>query len=511
MEAITIDGHHLTLEDVHRVARHHVRVNVSEEAYSRIEKAEAMVKQYVEEERISYGITTGFGKFSDVYISKEETAKLQKNLIMSHACGIGNPFSEEVVRAMMLLRLNSLAQGHSGIRKSTFNALLAMLNHDVYPLVYEKGSLGASGDLCPLAHMTLVLLGLGEAFADGKRVSGEEALAHAGLTKVELSAKEGLALINGTQAMCAVGTLACYDALQLSKIADMTLSLTMESLGGIKDAFDPRIQMVRPHAGQIATAQNVLSFTQGSKNLTSQGETRVQDPYTLRCAPQVHGACKDAIAHVADKLLIEINSVTDNPILFVEDDYIISGGNFHGESVALAFDYLGIAVSELANISERRLERLVNPALSYGLPAFLSENGGVNSGYMIVQYAAASLVSENKVLAHPASVDSIPSSANQEDHVSMGTIAARKGADIVNNAYQVLAMELLSSAQAVDLRKCQDKLGKGTALLYKLIREKVPYYCEDTTMYPLIHAINGMLHEEEFLNKIEACVKLKEV
>lgn len=511
MEGIVIDGHHLTLKQVHDVARNHARVSVSEEALKAISKAEEMVKRYVEEERISYGITTGFGKFSDVYISKDETAKLQKNLIMSHACGVGEPFKEEVVRAMMLLRLNSLAQGHSGIRKSTFLALLNMLNHDVYPLVYEKGSLGASGDLCPLAHMTLVLLGLGEAFVEGKRVSGAEALAHAGLHSVELTAKEGLSLINGTQAMCAVGTLACYDALTLSKVADMALSLTMETLGGIRDAFDERVQMVRPHAGQIHTARNVLSFTTGSTNLTKQGETRVQDPYTLRCAPQVHGACKDAIAHVHDKLLIEINSVTDNPILFVDDDYIISGGNFHGESVALAFDYLGIAVSELANISERRLERLVNPALSYGLPAFLSENGGVNSGYMIVQYAAASLVSENKVLAHPASVDSIPSSANQEDHVSMGTIAARKSADIIENTSQVLAMELLAAAQGMDLRGCQDKCGKGTSLLYKLIREKAPYLAQDDVMYPYIHAIQELLYSEEFMSKIETSVKLEEV
>ena len=511
MEEISIDGHHLTLEDIHKVARHHVRVSVSEEALKRIEKAEEMVKRYVEEERVSYGITTGFGKFSDVYISKEETAKLQKNLIMSHACGVGNPFSEEVVRAMMLLRLNSLAQGYSGIRKSTYLALLDMLNHDVYPLVYEKGSLGASGDLCPLAHMTLVLIGMGEAFVDGKRVSGEEALKHAGLTKVELAAKEGLALINGTQAMCAVGSLACYDALQLSKVSDMALSLTMEVLGGLRDAFDPRVHMVRPHAGQIHTATNVLAFTEGSTNLTNQGETRVQDPYTLRCAPQVHGACKDAIKHVADKLLIEINSVTDNPILFVDDDYSISGGNFHGESVALAFDYLGIAVSELANISERRLERLVNPALNYGLPAFLSENGGLNSGYMIVQYSAAALVSENKVLAHPASVDSIPSSGNQEDHVSMGTIAARKGADIVDNTAQVLAMELLAAAQAVDLRKCEDKLGKGTAHLFKVLRNVVPYHSVDTTMYPLIHKVTNLIMNDEFMKDMQSIVELQEV
>lgn len=510
MKNIMIDGHHLTIEEVKAVARDHARVCLSDDAKKKMIQAEEMVKRYVDEQRVSYGITTGFGKFSDTYISKEDTGILQRNLIRSHACGVGNVFSEEIVRAMMLLRLNSLAQGHSGIRLSTYMTLLEMLNKDVYPLVYEKGSLGASGDLCPLAHMSLVLIGEGEAFVEGKKVSGAEAMEKAGIQPVELSAKEGLALINGTQAMCAVGCLTLYDALVASKSADIALSLTMEALQGIRDAFDLRLHEVRPHHGQISTAKNILNLLEGSPNITKQGEQRVQDSYTLRCTPQVHGACKDAFKHVKDKLEIEINSVTDNPILFVEDDDAISGGNFHGESVALAFDYLGIAISELGNISERRLEKLVNPALNHGLPAFLTENGGLNSGFMIVQYSAAALVSENKVLAHPASVDSIPSSANQEDHVSMGTIAARKARTMLEHTQQILAMEILAACQAIDIRH-YEKLGKGSTPAYACVREQVAYVDEDSVMYPKIHKVTEMIQNEILLKRVEASVTIEEV
>ena len=508
VKSIEIDGHHLSLDDVIAVARDHVRVTLSDKAKERMIKAEKMVEDFVDKQKVSYGITTGFGKFSDTLISKEDTSLLQRNLIMSHACGVGNIFDEDVVRAIMLLRLNSLSLGYSGIRSSTFNALLDMLNNDVYPVVYEKGSLGSSGDLCPLAHLALVLIGEGEAIVDGKRVSGRKALETKGLKPVKLAAKEGLALINGTQVMCAVGCLALYDALKLSKCADIALSLTMEGLEGIIDAFDLRLHEVRPHVGQIDTACNILDLLDGSKNITKQGEKRTQDAYSLRCAPQVHGAVKDALRHVLEKLEIEINSVTDNPIIFTDDQDAISGGNFHGESVAMAFDYLGIALSELANISERRIEKMVNPALNHGLPAFLVENGGLNSGFMIVQYAAASLVSENKVLAHPASVDSIPSSANQEDHVSMGTIAARKARDILTNLQNVLAIELLCAAQAIDLRG-HDRLGKGSAIAYRLIREEIPFIKEDTVMYPYIHKISDL--EYEIVDSVEKEIELKEV
>ncbi len=510
MENITIDGHHLTIDEVKRVARDHVRVVLSEKAKIQIQKAEEMVKRYVDEQRVSYGITTGFGKFSDTLISKEDTSLLQRNLIMSHACGVGEAFSEEVVRAMMLLRLNSLAQGHSGLRLSTFLTLMEMLNKDVYPLVYEKGSLGASGDLCPLAHMSLVLIGEGEAFVDGMKVSGKEAMEKAGILPVELTAKEGLALINGTQAMCAVGCLCVYDALSLSKLSDVAISLTMEALKGIKDAFDLRLHEVRPHHGQISTAKNVLALLSDSPNITRQGEQRVQDSYTLRCTPQVHGAVKDALRHVKEKLEIEINSVTDNPILFVDEDDAISGGNFHGESVAMAFDYLGIALSELGNISERRLEKMVNPALNHGLPAFLCEKGGLNSGFMIVQYSAAALVSENKVLSHPASVDSIPSSANQEDHVSMGTIAARKAKTILTHVQEILAMEIMAACQAIDLRN-YETLGKGTQVAYRCVREYVNKIEEDQIMYVHIHKIEKLIQDETLLNCVEKIIDLEEI
>ena len=511
MKSITIDGQHLTIEQVKLVARDHVRVEVSKEAQNKIIKAEEMVIRYVEEQRISYGITTGFGKFSETFISKEDTGLLQRNLIMSHACGVGDVFDEETVRAIMLLRLNSLANGHSGIRLSTFNTLLEMLNKDVYPVVYSKGSLGASGDLCPLSHTMLVLIGEGEAFVNGKRVSGKEAMDIAGIKPVQLVAKEGLALINGTQVMCAVGCLTLYDALQLSKLSDITVALTLEGLRGIKDAFDPRLQQVRPHLGQISSAANVVKLVEGSANVTRQGELRVQDAYSLRCTPVVHGAYKDALRHVKDKLEIEINSVTDNPILFVEDDDIISGGNFHGESVALAFDYLGIAISELGNISERRLEKMVNPAISHGLPAFLVKKGGLNSGFMIVQYSAAALVSENKVLSHPASVDSIPSSANQEDHVSMGTIAARKAKTILNQTQEILAMETLAACQAIDLQEEFVHLGKGTLLAYNHIRKYVDFIEEDTVMYPYIHKVLELIKDESILKTVENAVELEAI
>ncbi|MEG0290418.1 MAG: histidine ammonia-lyase [Erysipelotrichaceae bacterium] len=507
---LVIDGHHLSIDDVIKVARFKQRVTLSEEATIKITAAEKMVEKFVNEERVSYGITTGFGKFSDTYISKEETGLLQRNLIMSHACGVGELFDEEIVRAMMLLRLNSLSQGFSGIRLSTMNTLLEMLNKDIYPVVFSKGSLGASGDLCPLAHMALVLIGEGEAIVDGVRMSGLEALKLKNITPVKLVAKEGLSLINGTQAMCAVGCITIYDALKTSLAADIALSLSMEALRGIKDAYDPRVHAVRPHAGQIHTAENVLNLLEGSKRITKQGEARVQDAYTLRCAPQVHGACKDAFQHVYDKLEIEINSVTDNPILFVEDEYAISGGNFHGESVAMAFDYLGIAISELANISERRIERLVNPALNNGLPAFLTPKGGLNSGFMIVQYSAAALVSENKVLAHPASVDSIPSSANQEDHVSMGTIAARKANQILKHTQSVIAMEMLCNTQAIDLDK-NDKLGIGSQIAYDTIRKVVPFFKEDEVFYPYIHKLTALIEDNIIVENVEKVVKLQEV
>ena len=500
MSRVYLDGNSLRLEDFINVVRNGYKVELTKEAIAKIKESRKMVDRFVEEERVVYGITTGFGKFSDVNITKEETTQLQRNLIISHSCGVGEALSQEEARGVMLLRANALAKGYSGIRLSTLNTLINMLNNGVHPVIPEKGSLGASGDLAPLSHMVLVMLGEGEAYYNGERVSGKEAMDKAGIPVVVLTSKEGLALINGTQVMTSIGALALYDAIHLSKTADIVAALTIEALNGITDAYDERVHMARPHNGQINTAKNLRNLLEDSEMTTRQGEIRVQDAYTLRCIPQIHGGSKDAIKYVEEKVNIEMNSATDNPIIFTETEDAISGGNFHGQPMALSFDFLGIALSELANVSERRLERLVNPQLS-DLPAFLSENGGLNSGFMIVQYSAASLVSENKILAHPASVDSIPSSANQEDHVSMGTIAARKSRDILDNARKVLAMELLAACQGIDLRG-KKKLGKGTEIAYNIVREKLPVIQDDRIMYKEIKKSEEIIKSNIILEEI---------
>ena len=504
MKKVFIDGNSLTLKDIIHVARSSAEVQLTDAAVQLVKKSREVVDEFVREEKVVYGITTGFGKFSDVVISKDETRDLQKNLIISHACGVGNPFPEEVVRAIMLLRANALSKGFSGVRLETLNTLIEMLNKSVHPVIPEKGSLGASGDLAPLSHMVLVMLGEGEAYYKGERMSGKEAMLKADISTIDLTSKEGLALINGTQVMTAVGALTVYDAINLTKLADISASLTLEALNGITDAFDPRIHEVRPHTGQMSCAKNLLTITQDSNLTTRQGQIRVQDPYTLRCLPQIHGASKDAINYVVEKINIEINAATDNPLIFSDDKDVISGGNFHGQPMALSFDFLGIALAELANSAERRIERLVNPQLS-GLPAFLTPKGGLHSGFMIAQYSAAALVSENKVLAHPASVDSIPSSANQEDHVSMGTIAARKAKDILYNTSRVLAIELLSAAQAIDFSE-PAKLGKGTSAAYKKIREVVDTLHDDRVMYIDINKCASLIEANTVVDAVEAVV-----
>ena len=495
----------ITIEDVINVAKNGYELELSEELKHNIKESRKVVDSYVADEKIVYGITTGFGKFSDVFIGKQDTGTLQRNLIISHACGVGNPLPEPIVRAIMMLRLNALSRGLSGIRLETVEQLLALINKEVHPVIPEKGSLGASGDLAPLSHMVLTMLGLGEAFYKGERMPSEKALTLAGLKPIELSSKEGLALINGTQVMTAVGCFAVHQAQMLAKQSDINLALTMEALEGISDAFDKRIHEARGQIGQIATADNLLRIIKGSESITRQGEKRVQDAYALRCSAQVIGASKDAIDYVRQKVEIEINAVTDNPLIFKEDDSVISGGNFHGQPIALPMDFLAIAVAELANISERRLERLVNPALSNGLPAFLASDGGLNSGFMIVQYSAAALVSENKVLAHPASVDSIPSSANQEDHVSMGTIAARKAYEIAENTKNVLAMELMGACQGIDLRKIK-VMGKGSKVAYDTVRQYISFVEKDRVMYTDINQYAAILDSRELIEKVEAAV-----
>lgn len=481
METIIINGNNLTIEDVVKVARFGWKIELDSAAKENAKKSRQLVDKFVDEGRVVYGITTGFGKFADVVIDHENTKKLQRNLIISHACGVGNPFDIEIVRGIMLLRANALIKGYSGARISTIQTLVDMLNKGVSPVIYEKGSLGASGDLAPLSHMVLVMIGEGEAFYNGQRMTGRAAMKMAGIEIIELVAKEGLALINGTQVMTSVGALTVYDAINLSKSADIISSMTVEGLRGITDAYYKRVQEVRPHPGQIKTAENLLRILEGSSLTTKQGELRVQDAYTLRCLPQILGASKDAIEYCRRVVEIEINSATDNPIIFEDEERVISGGNFHGQPVALAMDFLGIALSELANVAERRIERLVNYQLN-DLPAFLTKNGGLNSGFMIAQYSAASLVSENKILAHPASVDSIPSSANQEDHVSMGTIGARKARSIMYNVSRVLGIEYLAAAQAIYFRG-DVTLGVGTDPAYKLIRKDITPLEEDRVMY----------------------------
>jgi histidine ammonia-lyase len=502
---VIIDGHSLTIEDVVNVARNKFIVELSPEAEVRAAKSRDLVDRFVEQGKIEYGITTGFGKFSDVVISKEDAKTLQRNLIISHACGVGEELDEEIVRGIMLLRANALSKGYSGARVTTIKTLIEMLNKGVTPVVYEKGSLGASGDLAPLSHMVLVMIGEGSAYFKGVRLSGREAMRQAGIEVVELVEKEGLALINGTQVMTSIGALAIYDAINLSASADIIAAMTVEGLRGITDAYYHRVHEVRPQTGQIKCAQNLLRILEDSTYTTRQGELRVQDAYSLRCIPQIHGASKDAIDYVKKVVEIEINSATDNPLILEDEERVISGGNFHGQPMALAMDFLGIALSELANVSERRIERLVNYQLN-DLPPFLTKKGGLNSGFMIAQYTAAALVSENKVLAHPASVDSIPSSANQEDHVSMGTIAARKARSILFNVSKVLGIEYLAASQGIYLREQSGKLGKGTQPAYDLIRKYIEPFEEVRIMYVEINRASELVTSGMLLKEVEETI-----
>lgn len=488
---IIIENGTLTLEDFIRVTRENEEVSLSADTRNRIMHSRKALEKAAEGTQAVYGVNTGFGKFSEVKISVNELKDLQRNLIVSHACGVGHPMKTEEVRGVMLLRVNALARGFSGIRLETVETLLEMLNKRVHPVIPEKGSLGASGDLAPLAHMVLTLIGEGMAEYNGKIMPSREAMDLARIHPVVLEAKEGLALINGTQALTSIGAHAFYDAERALRTANHTAALTMEALRGITTAFDERLHVVRGHKGQIEVSKEILRILKGSTLVTKQNDIRVQDAYSIRCIPQVHGAILDTLKFAREKIEIELNAVTDNPIVLSEDE-IYSGGNFHGEPMALIFDYLAIAVSELANISERRLERLVNYQLN-DLPAFLAPSGGLHSGFMIPQYTAAALVSENKVLSHPASVDSIPSSANQEDHVSMGNTAARKLREIVENTRRVLAIEAFAACQAIDFRHGYT-LGEGTAPIYEKIRGVVPFLEKDVIMHEEMNKVYEILN-----------------
>ncbi len=491
---VYLDGNHLSFEQFERVVLQSEKVKLTDEAWDKVNLSRRIIEDSIKDDKVIYGVNTGFGKLSDVQIDKGSIRELQYYLIRSHASGVGEPFSEEISRAMILLRANALAKGYSGIKRETIGQLLNLLNHQIHPVIPQQGSLGASGDLAPLSHLALVLIGEGEANVDGDVLDGKEALAKRGLSPVELSAKEGLALINGTQAMTAVGVLTYLESMKLLEQANKIASLTIEGLRGIVDAFSDQIQQVRPFPEQIEIARIFREQLKDSKLATKQGEIRVQDAYTLRCIPQVHGAILQVLHYVQNVLQTEMNAATDNPLIFPETGDILSGGNFHGQPVAFAMDFLGIAMAELGNMSERRIERLVNSSLS-DLPAFLSPNPGLQSGMMIAQYAAASLVSENKVLAHPASVDSIPSSANQEDHVSMGTIAARHAKSIVQNTRNVIAIEGLSGALAVEYRGVEG-LSPASTKLYQWIREEVPTLAEDRVLSKDIAALSKKMKNE---------------
>lgn len=493
-EMIVLTGRTLNFDEMKKILFFNEQVACSEESLKHVEMSRAGVEKIVEEHKTVYGITTGFGKLSDVLIDKDDVEELQLNLTLSHACGVGEPFSENIVKAMLILRANALLKGFSGVRKIIIERLVQFANKGIFPVVPGQGSLGASGDLAPLSHLVLPLIGEGEVFYKGERMEAVKALEKEGLAPIRLQAKEGLALINGTQAMTAIGIIAYLEAEKIAYASEAIAALTFEALQGIADAFDEDLHLARGYAEQISVASRMRQLLKGSRLTTKQGELRVQDAYSLRCIPQVHGATWQTLNYVKEKLEIEMNSATDNPLIFHDGKKVISGGNFHGQPIALAMDFLAIAVSELANISERRIERLVNPHLN-DLPPFLSPRPGLQSGAMIMQYAAASLVSENKILAHPASVDSIPSSANQEDHVSMGTIAARHAFQIVENARKVLAIECICALQAVEIRG-KEKMAPATKKIWEEGRKRIPFIEKDRVFSKDIEAAENWLKND---------------
>ncbi len=539
-----IEGENLTIEDIIDVARFGKKVELSPNAMEKVQRCRAWVDELVEEGKLTvYGLNTGFGSLAEVTIPYDKIETLSRNMIMSHSAGVGTPLAEEVVRATMLIRANTLAKGYSGIRVGTLETLLEMLNKGVHPIMPEKGSLGASGDLAPLSHLVLVLsrdADGGEALYQGQRMTAQEAMDNAGIDRVVLEAKEGLALNNGSTVSAAMAALALYDAENLVKNAEIALAMSLEAMRGVSDAFHQKVHMVRGHEGQMRCAANVLTLVEGSELIDS--TERVQDAYSLRCAPQVIGAVRDVLAFVRLVLSREINAATDNPLIFLDlppsrENKAISCGNFHGEPVALVTDMLGMAVAEMGNIAERRAFRLVDNTLSMGLPAMLVEESGLNNGLMMAQYVAAALVSDNKTLAHPDSVDSIPTCANQEDHVSMSTNAARHAREIVWNVEQIVGIEMLCAAQALDFRRAglefstttwhKDEHGKktrkvveyelkggkkinkaapgaGTKAAYEATRRQIGHLSNDRPLYPDLDRMRTMVHSGEIVRAVES-------
>jgi len=516
MSAVTICGS-LKIDEVVDVARGR-EVVLDPSVLPKIESSRAAVESLIDKGEIVYGITTGFGRFKDVQIDPDQTRELQRNLVRSHAVGVGRHLSDEIVRAMMLIRANTLALGFSGVRPSVINLLVDMLNSDICPCIPSQGSLGASGDLAPLAHLALVMIGEGEATFKGQAMSGEHALNTAGLEPLVLEAKEGLAILNGTSQMVATGALIVRRAINLALTADTAAGMSLEALNGTDRAYDKRVHEVRPHPRQMDCARFLRAILRGSQLLRSANSPNVQDPYTLRCVPQVHGAIRDAVAYAKWVIDIELNSVNDNPIIFVDEQSgetdVISAGNFHGEPVAIAMDYLKLSLTELGNMSERRIARLVDAESNNGvLPMFLTENGGLESGFMMAQYTAAALAAENKVLAHPASADTIPTSANIEDHVSFGATAARQAEEILGNVETIVGIELMSAAQGIDFRLrdaglTSASMGRGTSFAYRHVREQVPFFETDVVLAPYMEKVRELVASGSIKEGVESILNI---
>ncbi len=501
---IALNGENLKIEDVIKVARYGEIVEIEENALKRVKKSREMIEEMLQREKPIYGVNTGFGELAKVKIERNEIKKLQYNLIRSHACGVGAALPEEVVRAMMLLRLNSLLKGYSGVRGEIVEKLGEALNKKFYPFVPSQGSVGASGDLVPLAHIALALIGEGEAFYDDKLLPSIDVLKKIGITPLELEAKEGIALINGTQYMAAIATLSFHDSLNLLKNAMVAGVMSLQALKGTNKAFHEGVSKARPYEGQIKVARILRELSKGGKIIEKYGNERVQDAYTLRCMPQVFGAMLESLKFIEKILSIEINSATDNPLVF--DNDVISCGNFHGEPVAIALDLLNIILTKIASFSERRIARLIDEKISM-LPPFLSYKPGINSGAMILQYVAASLTSENKSLAYPASIDSIPTSANQEDYQSMGSVAARKTLQILKNSEKVIAIEFITASQALEFINEEPSIAARKA--YEVIRKNIRKIEEDRPMYREIEKVAGLIHDGSIIKEVEKIVEME--
>lgn len=505
MESFILNGENLTLENSIEIIENDLSISISNDAKQKILKSRKLVEKWIKKEEIIYGINTGFGEFKDIIISQENTAELQKNLILSHSAGVGELIPDDVVRLMLLFRINSLIKGFSGVRLELINFLLDFFNSKVIPQIPSQGSVGCSGDLAPLAHLAATFLGYGKIKVNNSICDSNVALKMIGLKPITLAAKEGLALINGTQMMTAFLCKSLDYAITLSKLSDISASFTIEGTRSTDTAYDIKIQKIRPHLGQIRTSKNLKKILKDSEIMLSHEDcNKVQDAYSIRCIPQVHGAVKDTLKYCKNILEIEINSVTDNPLIFTETEEHLEGGNFHGEPIAFASDFLKIALAELGSISERRIARIVDGNLS-GLPRFLTKKGGINSGLMIAQYTAASLVSENKVLSHPASVDSIPTSANQEDHNSMGSIAARKCYEVINNVKNIIAIEILCGLQALNF-VYPLKPGKGVLIASNILNKKIKFIENDIYLSDEIKKVKTEIFKREFLKEIEKSI-----